>query len=228
MNQLFRRTALALAVTSTGLVAMSAQAVQISFSGSSNIDDLETVTGDDGIGDAWQTHNDPVGGNANFAMADFEAAPQPFNPTNFNNSNGNFALAFQLTINQSQAPEGFKGILSTGGSSPLPNNFTVKPDLGDPGTWIEWDVKYFLPDANTGLFQQVLFTAPTGTELAQGMNFSTNINISGIFTADAGWAASFIDDAAVIASIGVGEPVSMALLGLGLLVPIAARRRKAA
>lgn len=222
MKQIFRQSVLAIAVASAGLAAAPAQAVQIAFTGSSNIGNLVTVDGDDGIGDTWQTHND-ASGNSNFGMSDLAATPQPFNPVNFSNSLGNFANAFQFTINQSQAPTGFRGLLTAQGTAPLSTHFTTMPDPMNAATWVDWTIQYYLPDANTGLFQQVLFTAPTGTQLSQGEYFHTNINIAGIFTADAGWAASFIDNLPAVRN--VPEPATLGLLGLALLGPIVARRR---
>lgn len=220
INRLYK--SLALAVLSIGLTAPPAQAVQIAFTGGSNVGDLDTVTGTDGIGDTWQTHNGALLINSNFAMADFNATPQPFNPDNFSNGFGTHATSFQLTLNNSQFGVGFKGLLLTPPASGLENHFTVMADPGDPSTWTTWAPTYNLIDAVSGLFQQVLFTAPQGTQLDQGTHFATNVNISGIMTADSGWAASF-DDRALLP---VPEPGILPLMTLGLLGLGSIRRRK--
>lgn len=222
MKKRYLKTTLALAVMSAGLAAVPAQAVQINFTGGSNLLNLETVTGDDTIGDTWQTHNDVLLGNSNFAMADFNAAPQPFNPGSFSNGLGTFATAFQLTVNKSQAPTGFQGISLVPGGTGLVNNFTVMSDVGNPATWTTWNITYNLPDAN-GFFQQILFTAPGGTMLSQGTNFAVNVNIAGIFTNDSGWAASWDDRG--VAVIPEPETYALMLAGLGLL-GFYSRRRK--
>jgi len=217
------KTTLALAFISAGLLSLPAHALQISFSGSSNIDNLDSVSGDDGIGDTWQTKNGPSHLDASFTMADSLATPQPFNPVNFSNGMGNFANSFQLTVNRSQNSLGFAGLNLGPVASGLSNAFTVMPDVGDPATWITWLVSYDLMAAN-GLYQQILFTAPIGTQLSQGTNFNVNVNFDGIMTNDSGWAASFDDRA----HLAVPEPGSMALFGLGLLGMRSFSRRKAA
>lgn len=206
--------AIALTLLSAGLAAMPAHAVQIAFTGGSNTGNLATVTGTDGIGDTWQTHNGDLLVNSNFAMADVNATPQTFNPDNFSNGLGSYATSFQLTLNNSQFGVGFKGILQTLPDSGLNNNFTVMPDPTDSSTWIVWNPVYNLVDATSGLFQQVLFTAPVGTQLSQGTNFSTNINFSGIMTNDSGWAASFDDR---VGQNRVPEPGSLPLMAVGIL-----------
>jgi hypothetical protein len=147
-----------------GLVAAAvpASAVQIAFFGGSNIGNLSTVVGSDGLGDTWQTHNGPLLLNSNFAMSDFNAAPQAFNSLNFSNGAGSYATSFQLTINHSQQSTGFQGINSGIVASGLVNNFTVHTDPLDPATWVTWAVTYELLDAASGLFQQTSFVAPVG------------------------------------------------------------------
>ena len=214
------KTSLALAFIGAGIVALPAHAVQINFTGGSNLDNLASVSGDDTIGDAWQTTNDGLG-DSTFAMADTAATPQPFNPVNFSNGLGNFANALQFTINKSQSSaEGFQGLRLDGGPG-LANFLTVMPDPADPSTWIDWHITYNLMDAASGLFQQILFTAPLGTELSQGVNFAANINIDGIFTNDSGWAASWDDR--LFANV-VPEPATLALFGMGLLGLAGARK----
>jgi hypothetical protein len=193
-------------------VVASANAVQISFEGGSNIGNLTTVVGNDGLGDTWQTNNGSLLLNSNFAMADSSATPQPFNPINFTNGAGNFATSFRLTINNSQQVSGFRGINLGPVSSGLINNFTVKTDVLDPSTWTTWDISYNLFDSVTGLFQQATFTAPSGTRLSQGTSFSTNLNFSGIMTSDSGWSASFSDQGSFSA---VPVPASILLLLTG-------------
>lgn len=208
------KTPLALAAISAGLTALPAHAVEVAFSGGSNIGNLAAVVGTDGIGDTWQTHNGALLLNSSFTMADLNAAPQPFNPTHFSNGFGDFANSFQLTLNNSQLGQGFRGISLATSSSGMTNNFIVRPELLNPASWVAWDIAYNLLDSVSGLYQQVLFTAPTGTRLAQGTNFSANVNFAGIMTADSSWAASF-DDRGQLAT--VPEPGTIALLSLGLI-----------
>lgn len=62
----YLKSTLALAIISIGLISLPAHALQISFSGSSNVGNLNSVVGNDGIGDTWQTvlprhsHSTPV------------------------------------------------------------------------------------------------------------------------------------------------------------------------
>lgn len=203
--------------------ALPAGAVEIAFFGGSNINNLTTVVGTDGIGDAWQTHNGPALVNSNFAMSDFNATAQIFNPVNFTNGLGNYATSLQLTVNQGQLGAGFKGVNTGTVASGLINNFTVQPNLADPSTWITWTITYDLADATTGLFQQVLFTAPTGTKLGQGTNFSANVNFAGIMTNDSGWSASWGDRGAV-STVPVPASLALVLIG-GLGLSGIARRR---
>lgn len=218
MNTKFLKTTLTLAVIGAGLAALPAQAVQTSFSGTTSIANPDAVVGTDELGDTWQTHNGPELLNSSFSMADRLATPQIFNRLNIDTGLGTFANSFQLTVNKSQNGLGFKGITQEAVASGLFNSFIVMPDLLDSGTWISWNVAYKLMDDN-GLYQRILFTAPLGTELSQGLNFSANVNFSGIMTNDTGWAASFDDrEAPVVPPIStVPEPGSMMLVGLGLL-----------
>ena len=217
---------LALAVTALGasIAATQAQAIQIAFAGGSNTNNLDTVIGNDGIGDVWQTHNGVALIHSNFAMADFNASPQAFNSAGFSNGLGSFANSFQLTLNNSQFGRGFRGIDLGPVTSGLVNHFTVMPDVLDSSTWVSWAATYNLLDASTGLFQQVLFTSPAGTSLTQGTNFSVNVNFEGIMTNDSGWAASFDDRAALLT---VPEPATFSMFGLGLALVAAKKRGKA-
>lgn len=208
------KTTVALAAISAGLTALPAHAVEIAFSGGSNTNNLAPVVGTDGIGDTWQTHNGALLTNSSFSMADSNSTPQPFNPIHFSNGFGDFANSFQLTLNNSQFGHGFRGIHLGAVASGMTNNFTVKPDLLNPAGWVAWGIAYNLLDSVSGLYQQVLFTAPTGTQLEQGTNFSVNVNFAGIMTNDSSWAASF-DDRAQLGT--VPEPGSIVLLSLGLL-----------
>ena len=223
MKKLYLKGALALSVIAAGLAAVPAQAVEIAFSGGSNTSNLNSVTGTDGIGDTWQTQNGPLVVNSSFGMADSSSTPQLFNPTNFSNGLGSFANSFQLTINRSQSGAGFKGIILDPVASGRVNHFVVKPNPNDPSTWIYWDPTYSLPDAVTGLFQQVLFTAPTATQLSQGTAFDLIINFAGVMTHDSSWGASF-DDRANAST--VPEPGSISLLSLSLVGLAALYRRK--
>jgi len=221
-----RNTAMALALISGAFAIAPAQAVQVSLFGGSNPGNLTSVTGVDPLGNTWQTSNGAMALSSSFAMADVNAAPQTFNSANFNNSLGTFATSFQLTINNSQRGSGFGGINQGVVASGLTNNLTVKPNLLDASTWVVWTPSFNLVDAGpggNGLFQQILFTAPTGQSLTLGTNFSMNVNFAGIMTADSGWAASWSDRAPQTTVIPV--PGSLPLLGLGLMGLIAAGRR---
>ena len=219
--------ALSLAALATGLTALPAQAVQVAFSGSAQ-DSTAAYTGTDILGNTWITKTGPANENSSFTMANAAEDPQPFNRANFSNGLGNFANSFQLTVNRSQqAGAGFQGILLTGAESGLVNDFVVKPSLTDQSTWYNWTTTLSLLD-NNGLFQRILFTAPTGTDLSQAESFNLNVNFSGVNTTDSGFAASWDDRAVPLVDLTVPEPGSMALVGLGLLGIMAlARRRKA-
>jgi hypothetical protein len=223
MKKTHMKAALAMTVLGASIIGVQAQAVEIAFTGGSNTSNLDTVVGNDGIGDVWQTHNGVALLHSNFAMADFNATPQQFNSANFSNGLGSFANSFQLTLNNSQFGRGFRGIDLGSVASGLTNHFTVMADVLDPSTWISWNATYNLLDATSGLFQQVLFTSPAGTSLTQGTNFSVNVNFDGIMTNDSGWAASFDDRAGT-----VPEPATLSLFGLGIAAVAAKKRRKTA
>ncbi len=224
MKTNFIKTAIALAALAGGLATLPAHATQVSFSGGSVAGNLATVGGVvAGLGDTWETHNGDTLQYSNFGMADQNEVPGQFNLDGYSLGNGTWATSFQLTMNNSQSGNGFNGILLGPRPSGEINNFTVKSVVADPSTWVTWIATYNLLDNVTGLYQQVLFTAPTGTRLNMGEFYSMNVNFDGIMTNDSGWAASF-DDRANRTS--VPEPGSMALVGLGLVGMLAVYRRK--
>lgn len=181
------------------------------------------MTGTDVLGNTWITSNGPAVINSSFTMANSVEASQPFNRSNYKNGLGNFANSFQLTVNKSQLDAGFRGLLQTPAASGFGNEFLVKTSA-DPASWTPWIMSYNLKDAASGLFQQVLFTAPTGTQLSQDQDFAVNINFAGVLTTDSGWAASWNDRVVN----DVPEPDTLALMGLGVVGLLAAARRKKA
>lgn len=226
MNKTYMKTTVALALLSAGLVAMPAQAVQVNFSGGTTIDDpLVPVLGNDGIGNTWEMRNGQALLNSLFGMADHTGASQGFNSSGNSSGLGTYANSFQLSINTSQTG-GFSGILTPGlPASGFENHFTVKP-TSDPATWVHWNTTFNNVNTN-GLFQQVLFTAPLGTQLDMGQNFSVNINFAGIMSNTSGWSASW-DDRPIPSAIPEPETYAMMLAGLGLLGFVARRRKQAA
>ena len=221
MKFLLNKKSLALAAAVAALLALPAHAVQVSFS-NSNLTTTGVETGTDPLGNTWITSNGPAAINSSFTMADIVESPQPFNSLGVSNGLGSFANSFQITVNKSQQGSGFKGILLTPVASGLVNGFVVKP-TADSARWYSWNTTYNLMDAASGLFQQVLFTAPVGTQLSQGENFNLDVNFSGIITTDSGWAASWDDRVAPLNV--VPEPGSLALLGLGLAGILVSRRK---
>jgi len=219
MKKSIGKYALTITAVSAALLALPAQAVQVSFSGSSG-SGVDSVTGTDVLGNTWATTNGPEGNNSSFTMADRVETPQAFNVLNFNNGLGTFANSFQLTINKSQQGSGYKGILETPVSSTLINEFQVQDE---DDSWYSWIMTYNLFDTANQLYQQVLFTAPTGKQLSQGQDFKMNVNFSGIITSDAGLAASWDDR---LVPTDIPEPGTAVLLGLGLVGLVAASRRK--
>lgn len=225
MKNRYFKTALAVAVIGAVTAAVPAHAVQVAFSGGSNTGNLETVVGDDGINNVWQTHNGEYLLYSNFAMSDFRSTPQPFNAGGFSNGLGTFATSFQITVNNSPLGAGFRGISLDGVGSGMSNHLIVIGDFGDESTWTSWDITYDLLDLDSGLFQQVLFTAPYGSRLAQGVDFSLNVNFAGLMSDHSGWAASF-DDRISISAVPI--PASMGVFSLGLLgLGAFARRHRA-
>lgn len=216
---------LAITAIALAMLAFPAAAVQVSFSGS-NLASTGTVSGDDTLGDTWVTSNGPELENSSFTMADSVETPQQFNVENFSNGLGNFANSFQLTVNKSQQGSGFKGILLTPVASGLFNEFMVRGTGADSALWFAWTTTYNLMDSASGLYQQILFTAPTGTQLSQGQDFKMDVNFSGIMTTDSGWAASWDDRAAP--DNNVPEPGSLALMGIGMMGLVGSKWRKKA
>lgn len=226
MKKRFIRRAVALAAVGIGFVAMPALAVQVTFA-SNSATNAVPQTGADTLGNTWQTVNGPAGdNNSSFTMANAAEDPQPFNSLNVSNGLGNFANAFQMTLNSSQNSLGFKGFSLDSVASGLVNDFVVKPSA-DSSTWVSWIPTYSLMD--NGLFQRILFTAPVGTQLSQGQNFNLNVNFEGILTNDTGWSASWNDRLALIAPDNtVPEPGSLLLMGVGMMGLIGVARRKKA
>ena len=224
MKKSIRHMSLALTAVCAAVLALPAQAVQVAFSGSA-LSNASAVTGVDTLGNTWATTNGPQNDNSSFTMADAKETEQAFNRANLSSGLGTFANSFQLTINRSQQGTGFQGILQTPVASGLGNEFLVQDIATDDSSWYAWIMSYDLM-AKNGMYQQILFTAPTGKQLSQGQNFKTNVNFSGIITTDAGLAASWDDRAAPEVTIDIPEPTSMALMGLGLVGLVGASRRK--
>lgn len=227
MKKQFIKTAVALAAVGMGLMAMPALAVQVSFA-SNNTTNAVPQKGSDPLGNSWETTNGTAGLNSSFTMANAKQDPQLFNKSNFSNGLGDFANSFQMTVNRSQNSLGFQGLNLGTVASGLSNSFAVQTS-NDGQTWMNWDVTYDSPSTKNGLYQTILFTAPVGTRLSQGQNFSLNVNFAGILTNDAGWAASWDDRLAVITpDNSVPEPGSLLLMGIGMMGLIGASRRKKA
>lgn len=227
MKKTLIRRAAALAAMGLGLVALPALAVQVTFA-SNDSTVVGPQTGADTLGNTWQTSNGAANANSSFTMANAVEAPQAFNSLNISNGLGNFANAFQMTLNSSQNSLGFHGLSLGTVESGLVNDFIVKP-TNDPSTWISWTPTYDLLDSAYGLYQRIRFTAPVGTQLSQGEDFNLNVNFAGIMTADSGWAASWDDRLAIVPpDNSVPEPGSLLLMGAGMMGLIGASRRKKA
>jgi hypothetical protein len=213
----------ALAAIGMGFMAMPALAVQVTFA-SNDSTHVGPQTGADTLGNTWETINGPMNDNSSFTMADATETPQAFNSQNVSNGLGNFANAFQMTLNSSQNSLGFKGFTLGPVASGLVNDFVVKPSA-DSSTWVTWAATYSLMDT-TGLYQRIRFTAPTGKQLSQGEDFNMNVNFAGIMTNDSGWAASWDDRLALVPPVNtMPEPGSLLLMGVGMMGLIGASRR---
>jgi hypothetical protein len=221
MKKFIRKYSLAIAAVSVAVLAMPAQAVQVSFSGS-GLTDAATITGVDPLANTWAITNGPAGTNSRFTMADSVETAQTFNLANFSNGLGSFANSFKLTTNSSQQAAGFKGISTAPGATTLVNEFMVKDVANDDASWYSWIVSYGAPDNN--FFQRITFTAPIGKQLSQGQDFKMNVNFAGIITSDTGYAASWDDRLAPIPT-DIPEPGSLALMGLGVAGLIGMKRR---
>lgn len=227
MKKTIGKYSLLITAASAILLALPAQAVQVSFSGSNQATN-GTVTGSDILGNTWTTSNGPQGVNSSFTMADRIQTPQAFNSDNYDNGQGTFANSFQLTVNKSQQGAGFKGITQEAVASGLANGFMVQDIDGNDSSWYSWMVSYNLFDSANNLFQQILFTAPTGKQLSQGQDFKMNVNFGGNITTDSSWGASWDDRLTPVVVSPIPEPTTLALMGLGLVGLMGAARRKKA
>lgn len=126
-------------------------------------------------------------------------SPSTFDSTAFSNSFGPFATAFQFTINS-----GVAGI----GSAQL-------MDLTTSQTW------------NTAISlaaQRVTLSAPTGTQLNAGDQYTLDINFTSAATPSTFSFAALWSDSPV-SNTSVPEPTTLSLFGIAALALVAMRRR---